>query len=429
MPPRRCGWQTCWLATLGGFLLSGLAAAEENWPGWRGPRGDGVSLEPNVPTTWNGTTGDNIAWKVAIPGRGHGSPIIWENRIFLVSCLEETGERVLIALDRATGKTIWQQVVLKAPLEHKHNENSFASCTPVTDGKSIYVSFLAPNFGSVKERTPGKMVVAAYDFSGERKWLTPAGDFASVHGFCTSPILFEKLVIVNGDHDGDSYLAALHCETGEIAWKVNREHKTRSYGTPLVREIEGRTQMVLAGSKRVTSYDPRTGKIHWFFEGPTQQFVASMVYNGRYFFLTCGFPERHVVCLRANGTGDVSETAVVWRSHRGAGYVPSPIIVGDYYLVVSDEGIGSCFQANEGKRLWQERMGKHYHSSLVTAGGLVYFTADDGITKVVRPGETLQVEAENPLGEYVYASPAIHQSQILMRGEKNLYCIGKRVGE
>lgn len=409
------------------FLLLIVTAPSlaENWPSWRGPRGDGTSEEAAAPTTWNGKSGENIAWKVATPGGGHSSPIVWQDRLFVTGCVVDTEERVLACYDKKTGDKLWQQVVIKSPLEKKHDLNSYSSGTPATDGKLVYVTFLSPEFSSTKERTPGEMVVAAYDFAGEQKWLVKPGRFASVHGFCSSPIVFEDLLIVNGDHDGDSYIVALNKETGAQVWKFTRVHKTRSYCTPIIREIDGRTQMILSGSKCVTSLDPRTGKEHWSMQGPTEQFVASLVYNGKLLFLTAGFPERHMLAIKPDGTGDVTETHIAWRTQKGASYVPSPIAVGDYFLVVSDDGIASCFAAETGERHWMERLGKHYSSSLVTAGGLVYFTADDGITKIVRPGEKLDVVAENALDEYVYASPAISDGKIYMRGEKHLYCIGK----
>lgn len=404
--------------------LAALGAEMENWPCWRGPRGDGTSLETGVPTKWDVATGDNVAWQVAT-SHGHSSPIVWGDRVFVSGCLEEKNTRDLACFDRKTGKKLWNAEVLSAPLEKKHDLNSFASSTPATDGELVYVTFLSPEFSSTKERTPGEMVVAAYDFSGQQKWLAKPGKFASVHGYCSSPVVFENLVIVNGDHDGDSYIVALDRATGEQVWKVARENKTRSYVTPIIREIDGRTQMMMSGSKAVTSYDPRTGKEHWHMRGPTEQFVASLVYNGKNVFLTAGFPEYHILCVRPDGSGDVTDSHIVWRTTKAASYVPSPIVVGNYFLVVSDGGVATCFLADTGDVMWRERLGSHYSGSLVAAEGLVYFTADDGITKVVRPGPKLDVVAESKLGQHIYSSPAISQGQIFLRGEKELFCIGK----
>jgi outer membrane protein assembly factor BamB len=389
-------------------------AAGENWPGWRGPRGDGTSQETGVATHWSGT--DNVAWKTPIPGKGHASPIVWGDRIFVVTCDEQAQERILLAYDRRTGSELWRRVVLQSPLEHKHQLNSFASSTPATDGKLVYVTFL--------DRTD--MVVAAYDFEGNERWLVRPGPFSSTHGYCSCPVLFEDKVIVNGDHDGDAYIVALDRATGATLWKTPRENKTRSYSVPLVRQIDGRTQMVLTGSKCVASYDPHTGERHWILDGPTEQFVASVVYNGQLFFLTAGFPEYHIMAIRPDGSGNVTDTHVAWRTTKGAGYVPSPIIAGDYFLVVSDGGIATCFQAADGEIAWKERLGTHFSSSPVLVEGLVYFTSDEGRTTIVRPGPKLDVVAQNELGEYSYASPAVSNGQLIIRGEQHLFCIGKQ---
>ena len=194
---------------------------------------------------------------------------MWEDRVFAVSAIPEAQERLLVCLDRRTGKQLWRQTVLTAPLERKHSLNSFASSTPATDGELVYVAFL-----------DGKeMFVATYDFDGRRRWATHPGPFASVHGFCSSPILYKDKVILNGDHDGDSYLIALSRADGRVLWKTQRENHTRSYCTPLLREIGGRQQMVLSGNICVASYDPDNGKRLWVIDGPTEQFVASPVYS------------------------------------------------------------------------------------------------------------------------------------------------------
>jgi outer membrane protein assembly factor BamB len=401
-----CAWS---IATA---LAFGQAAAGEDWPCWRGPRGDGTSLETGVPVRWSGT--DNVAWKVEVPGLGHASPIVWQDRIFLVTCLEETCDRQLLCLDRATGKTLWTQTVLHAALEDKHQLNSYASSTPATDGTAVYVSFL----------DGASMVVAAYDLSGTRKWLVRPGEFHSKHGFCSCPVLFDDKVIVNGDHDGDAYLVALHRATGKTLWKVDRENKTRSYCTPLVRQVDGQPHLILSGSKSVASYDPRDGSRYWIIDGPTEQFVASMVYNGELLFMTCGFPDHHMMGIRPDGHGNVTDTHVVWRTTENASYVPSPIAADNYFLVVSDAGIASCLEAKTGKRAWKQRIGRRYSASLVSAGGLVYFLSDDGLTTVVRPGPQFEKVAENELGEACFASPAISRGQIFQRAEKHLYCIG-----
>lgn len=389
-------------------------AVAEDWPGWRGPRGDGTSLEADVPTQWSPT--ENIAWKAPLPGSGHASPVVWQDRVFLVWAVEEKEERVLGCFDRRTGELRWQQTVLTAPLEDKHDLNSYASSTPATDGELVYVAFLDRE----------SMLVAAYDFEGKQQWLVRPGPFASKHGFCSCPVLFEDLVIVNGDHDGQSYVVALDRATGETRWKIDRTNHTRSYSTPLVREIDGRTQMILSGNKCVASYDPHDGHQHWIIDGPTEQFVATCVYGEGLILMTCGFPDYHILAIRPDGEGNVTDTHIAWRTSKGASYVPSPIFAGNYFLLTADGGVASCFQATTGDRVWMNRIGSHYSGSPVAAGGLVYFTDDEGITKVIRPGAELEVVAENMLGEPCYSSPAISYGNLFIRGEKHLYCIGPR---
>ena len=414
-------------------LIAAASASAENWPGWRGPRGDGSSLDKHVPTSWNGETGENIVWKVAIPGVGHASPVIWQDRVFLVSCLEESEERVLLSLDRKTGQELWRRTVFKAPLETKHTLNSRASGTPVTDGELVYVTFLridgrtivAPNVGNQRLMTPGEMVVAAYDFQGNQKWAATPGQFISAHGYSSCPVLYEDLLIVNGDHDGKGYIVALDKKSGEIRWKVLRKHGIRSYVTPIIRQVAGRTQMVMSGSQSVVSYDPRDGSKHWEIEGPTEQFVASMVFDGKLFFMACGFPDYYVQGIRPDGQGDVTDTHVAWEQRSAKCYVPSPVVLDGHLLVADDRGTANCFDAATGQELWKERLGKHFSASLIHANGLAYFIADDGMTKIVKPGPKLEVVAENPLGEDSYASPAVSDGQLFIRGDKHLYCISE----
>ena len=403
------------------FFTASIASAE-NWPNWRGPRGDGTSTEGNIPTHWSGT--ENIAWKVPIPGGGHSSPVVWDDRIFVTTCVDDTSQRLLICLDRETGKTLWSQTVVTAALEKKHHLNSFASSTPATDGKVVFVTFLE-NTSEDEKKNLGNMIVAAYTVDGKQLWLSKPGIFSSTHGFCSSPVLYEDLVIINGDHDGDSYLVALSRVDGQVKWKVPRAHKTRSYVTPLIRNYAGKTQLIISGSKSVCSYEPTTGKLIWNIDGPTEQFVASMVDNGRLLFMTCGFPDKHILAIRPDGEGNVTSTHIAWRTKENCSYVPSPIVVGDYFLIVADNGIASCYLADSGEMQWKERLGRRYSASLVSAGGLAYFLSDDGLCNVVKPGKKFTEVAKNELGEATYASPAISHGKIYMRGEKHLYAIGK----
>lgn len=403
----------------------------EDWPGWRGPRGDGTSLESSIPEKWDGTTGENIAWKCPIPGEGHGSPVVLGDRIYLVSCDPESQERLLVCIDQTTGRLSWKVVIINSGLEVKHHLNSFASSTPAVDKTGIYTAFLeidgtmapAKNVGTPRPLTPGQIVVAAYDHDGKRKWLVRPGQFSSVHGFCSNPILFEELVIVNGDHDGEGYIVALDRETGKTVWKQPRPHQTRSYVTPIIRDVAGKTQMVFSGSKCIVSLNPRNGETIWNIEGPTEQYVASMVYDGSRFFMAAGFPTYHVLAIRPDGLGDVTNTHVEWHAKNVACYVPSPVVIGNSLFVADDRGTANCFDTKTGTRRWQARMGTHYSASLIALQGKAWFVADDGITKLLEPGDNAQVVAENPLGETVYASPAVANGSLYLRGSTHLYRI------
>jgi outer membrane protein assembly factor BamB len=401
---------------LGVLTFSSHPVMGENWPMWRGPRLDGTSSDKFLPLYWSDTS--NVVWKVELPGTGHASPIVWEDRLFTVSALPQTESRVLVCLDRKSGRKLWQKTVLTAPMERKHSLNSHASSTPATDGELVYVAFL----------DRADMLVAAYDFEGRQRWLVRPGPFSSMHGFCSSPILHQDKVIVNGDHDGDSYLAALSRATGKTLWKIPRENKTRSYCVPLIRELGGRTQLILSGDKCVASYDPNTGTRHWIIDGPTEQFVASVVYNQKadLLFVTGGYPDHHSLAIKPDGRGNITDSdKIVWRTNRGVAYVPSPISEGDFFLVVSDSGVAHCFEAATGRLMWHERMGEH-HASLVSANRMVYFLNDNGIMNVVRPGPEFTRVAQSSIGEKTFASPALSQGQIFIRGEKHLFCLGNR---
>jgi len=397
-----------------GFAFSAMAA--ENWPEWRGPRGDGSSNDPAVPVEWS--VEEDIAWKTELPGTGHASPIIWDDRIYTVAAIEETGERLLLCLDRNDGAILWKKVALESPFEGIHRLNSRASSTPATDGERVFVSFLDQD----------EMYVAAHDMDGKKLWDARPGGFSSKHGYCSSPILWKDTVIVNGDHDGDGYIVALDQSTGEEVWKTMRPNNTRSYCTPIIRTIDGRDQLILSGTKCVASYDPNNGEQHWIIDGPTEQFVASLVYNPdeNLLFMTSGFPQKHMLAIRPDGSGNVTKTHIAWRETVGASYVPSPIAVGPYFLVVADNGVASCFVARTGERLWRERLPGGHSPSLITANGLAYFLSDEGIMTVIKPGKEFEIVAQNELGEKTSASPAVYDGQLFLRGERHLYRIGKK---
>jgi outer membrane protein assembly factor BamB len=402
---------------LGVVALAAVAQADpEEWSGWRGPRRDGTSLESGFPLRWSAT--ENVLWKVSIPGKGHSSPVVWGDRVFLTTCIEESGDRTLLCLDRNDGRVLWERVVVTTPKEHIHKLNSYASSTPVTDGKHVWVAFLdEPRF-----------VIFCYDVEGTLTWKKSPGEFHSMHGFCSSPLLYKDMVIFNGDQDALAYIVALDKETGAERWRADRPNRTRSYVPPVIFEAAGRPQMVLSGSKCVASYDPDSGKQIWIIDGPTEQFVASMVYTEGVFFITGGFPQWHVLGIQPDGQGNVTSSHILWRDKGEdiCSYVPSPVAWGPHFFIASDRGNVTCFEAKTGKRLWKEKLSRHISSSAVAAGGYLYFPDEDGITHVLKAGATFDLVAKNELGEPCYSSPALSRGRIYLRTSKSLFCIGEK---
>ena len=401
---------------LGLLRLTAVCACAENWPAWRGPRGDGTGRDTNPPVRWSPT--ENIAWKTPVPGFGHSSPIIWSNRLFLTSALTNSEERLLLNFDRDTGTLLWRQTVIQSPLEAKNKENSYASATPATDGEKIYATFLDRD----------EVLAAAYDFSGKQLWLVRPGRFKSQWGFCHVPVLFEDKVIVVCYSKGENFVVALRQADGHTLWKTPAENPSQSYSPPLIRKIAGRAQVIAPGNNAVTSHDPRTGTIIWKVDGPSSDSVVTPVFNEKAgLVLSCSsWPDRVLLAIDPDGQGNVTSNKVVWKTKSGAPYVPSPVAVGDWFFTSSyADKAAYCFDARTGTNLWKEPMGLH-HASPVTANGLVFFLNDDGVTHVVKAGPRYELVARNELGEKTYASPALSGGQIFLRGFTHLYCIGKR---
>lgn len=393
------------------------APAVEDWPQWRGPRGDGSSLETHLPMRWSAT--DNIAWKTHVPGIGHSSPIVVGDRIFLTTCLEAANERVLLCYSRSTGKLLWQRDVFTSPLEQKNQLNSYASATPCSDGKHVWVSFLEkPNIELV-----------CYDMEGHETWRKSPGTFSSIHGYCSSPILYKDMIILNCDQDAPAFIVAFDRQTGAERYRIDRPNRTRSYCTPTVFQVNGRSQLMLSGSKCVASYDADTGKQIWIIDGPTEQYVASLVMTDGVVFMTGGFPEHHIMGIDPTGSGNITHSHYVpWHNetdHRAVSYVPSPVARGKWFFLVSDGGLGTCWQAKTGKRLWKEQISNHQSASGIVADENVYFTADDGQTTVYKAAPTFELLSRNPLGEECRASPAVSHGQIFIRTLHTLWCIGR----
>ena len=395
------------------WIINIMSVAQaQNWPCWRGPNGDGTSIETNLPTRWDSIT--NVVWKIPVPGRGYSSPIIWKDKLFMTMALLETHEKVLLCYDCKNGKLLWEKTVLNTPFENKHDNNSYASGTPSTDGIHVYVSFL-----------DGKdVVVAAYDFSGKQVWMQRPGTFSSPHGYSCSPVLFENKVIINGDSQGDSFVAALSKTDGRIIWKVSHERPAHSFSTPIFRRMAGKMQMIFCGNKEIASYNPDDGSKYWFVSGPSEDFCSSPVYNEKngLVYVSSAWPQRILVAIKPNGQGDVTKSHVVWQSREGAYYVPSPVCTDEYLFTTMTTGRVHCIEASTGRILWSEDLGLQY-SSPVLANGLVYMPSDDGVITVIKPGTKFVYVAKNSIGEKMNASPAISNGKIYLRGYQHLFCI------
>ncbi|MCU0409200.1 MAG: PQQ-like beta-propeller repeat protein [Bacteroidales bacterium] len=399
------------------MILLGVASLtsvkSQNWPGWRGPNGDGTSAETSLPVKWDSVT--NVIWKTPVPGVGYSSPVVWKDRIFTCSALPATQEKVLLCFKSADGALLWQRTVLKGSFEGKHNDNSHASGTPATDGTMIFVSFL----------DGADVVVAAYDFSGKQLWLVRPGSFSSPHGYSCSPVIYKDKVIINGASMGASFVAALGKADGRTIWKVSHENPAHSFSTPIIRNIGGKTQMIYCANKEIASYNPEDGKKIWFVPGPSEDFCSTPVYSEKsgLVLVSSAWPNRILMAIRPDGQGDVSKTHVAWQTRKGAYYVPSPVITSDYLFSTMTTGDVHCIDIATGNTLWIERMGKQY-ASPVLAGGLVYMPNDEGVITVLQPGQSFSPVSRNHLGEKMFASPAISNGKIYLRGLKNLYCIG-----
>ncbi len=390
-------------------------AVAQNWPGWRGPNQDGTTAEKEVPVKWDSVT--NVMWKAKVPGIGYSSPVVWEDKLFTFTAIPETRERILLCYDSNTGNLLWQETVLTAPLEDKHKDNSYASGTPATDGKFVYISYL-----------DGKdAVVAAYDFSGKKIWVQRPGKFYSGWGYSCSPRIYNDKIIINGNSPGDEpFFAALSKTDGKILWKVNHTKPANNFSTPIIKEIEGKTQLIFCGNQEISSYNPEDGSINWIVDGPASDFCSSPVYNERnnLVIVSSAWPRRVLLAIKPDGKGNVTDSHVAWRSSEGGVYVPSPITTGDYLFTTMTNGKVHCIDVATGKILWIEEHGPQYASPVI-ANGLIYMPNDEGMISVIQPGPEFNRIAQNTIGEKMFASPAISNGKIFLRGDKHIFCIAE----
>ena len=390
-------------------------AAASDWPWWGGPRGDGKSTDQgSLPTSW--TTTENVLWKAPVVGRGHSSPSIVGERIFMTTADEQAEKQLILCYDRQSGGPLWSTVAHEGGFMEKHDKNSEASATPACAGERVYAAFI--NGGDLK--------VTATDLDGNIVWQESAGVFDSEWGYGSSILLHESLVIVLGDSLSKSFIAALDRETGELVWSTPRKStgKHGSWATPVVGRLAGKDQLLVTGTWQVTSYNPTTGELIWFCEGPAECTACTVAISDELVFASGGYPEKEILAIRADGSGDVTDSHVVWRTKKDVTYVPSPVYHDGHLYTVNDGGVATCIDAASGKQLWQKRLGGAFSASPVLAGGHFYATNESGRTFVFKAGPKFEAVAENDLGDGGFASPVICGGRIFIRTDDFLYCIG-----
>jgi outer membrane protein assembly factor BamB len=430
------------IVTFVAIAIGDARGQRSNWPQWRGPAGAGISTETGLPGEWSETK--NIRWKTHISGRGHSSPIVWNQRIFLTSSIEgpivpgaeavrhiRRGEEYrhpdsegadhsyqlkLFCLDVETGKILWDKTVYEGTVyDNRHKKNTYASTTPATDGKYIYLSFEAEG-------------LYCYDFDGKRIWKTSLGKIAKGGmGPGTSPVLYENLVILQCDQEygESSFIAAVDKRTGKEVWRVARAHR-RSWSTPLLVKTATRMELVASGAESVIAYDPASGKELWRAPGVVSNPIPSPVSADDLVFVSAGSETKRALAIRIGGAGNLTNTSsIVWSYDKGTAYVPSPILYGEHLYLLTDAGAITCLEAKTGKVIYQARLpiAARFTASPVAFDGKILIVSEDGDGFIMRVGTTPEVLNVNSLGEPVFASPAIANGRLLIRGSNNLYCI------
>jgi outer membrane protein assembly factor BamB len=422
----------CWTIT-----VHASVSDPKNWAQWRGPDMTGVSRSAKPPIEWSETK--NIKWKVEVPGRGSSSPVVWNDRVFLLTAIPVgvSGEAQhqprgglpkrgvhqykVLAIDRQTGKTVWEQVAREEePHEASHQDNgTWASSSAITDGTHIFAYFESRG-------------LYAYDMTGKLIWRTDFGDkkMRNQFGEGSTPVLYGNTLVVVWDHlDQPSYVIALDKTTGKELWRVDHPEMD-TWATPLVVEHNGRPQVIVNAMNRVRSFDLQTGKVVWEGPGTTMNVIPSPVFGNGMVFIMSGFRGNNLKAIKlADATGDISATgAIAWQLDRDTPYVPSPLLYDNIlYFLKTNNGLLSAFDAGSGKPHYQvQRIAKapgEVFSSPVGADGRVYITSRDGVTTVIKHGPAYEVIAENTLDDGFDASMALVDNEIFLRGYKYLYAI------
>jgi len=401
-----------------------MPAWADNWPAWRGPRGDGVSEEQKLPLTWSRT--ENIRWKVPLPGPGNSTPIVWGERVFITQALEGGSRRAVIAFHRADGKKLWQQEVPCQVKETSNRHNPPCSASPVTDGSAVYVYFASAG-------------VVAYDLDGTKLWRRDLGPVLHKWGNGSSPVLYKDLLIVFHGPGEPTFLTALDKRTGKIVWKKEETAINSgvfgSWSTPVIVKTPERHELVMplpgdriGGEGLFKAYDPATGDELWRCQGLGNEIYAMPVVSSAG-DLVVGISGHNgpLLAVRHGGKGDVTASHRLWRQ---AGKNPQRIgsgILHDGRLYLADApGLVECLDAKSGRELWKERLDGNLWGSMLLAGGTLYVTNLEGTTFVLSASPKYELQATNALGEPTYAALAASNGELFLRTYEHLYCIGGR---
>lgn len=400
------------LAGVMGTLLP--ASAAEPWAQWRGPRGDGHVTDQSPPVKFSA---GQVLWKTNLPGQGQSSPVVWDDQIYLTAALDAGQQRVVLAVNRQTGKIAWQQVAWTGDPEPSHHMNGWASSTCVTDGERVYAFF-----GKGGD-------LFCYAKTGEKLWNKPLGDFVGPWGTAACPILYENLVIQNCDAEANASLTAFDKLTGNVVWSTRREDH-RGWSTPLLVRDQGEPQLVLNGHTGVRSYDPLSGKELWFCSSAVGRGEPTVTPDADGRLIVVNGLRGAVYAVAAKGSGDVSQSQRLWQFPRKTDRdLPSPAVVGNRLLIMSMKGILTCCDTATGQIVWEERVGGNYSASPVVLGNVALFVSEAGEVVVIDPVAKEHIVARNSVGasdtEIFRSSLAADNDQWLLRSDKVLYCVGE----
>lgn len=395
-------------------------SAKTDWPWWRGPSRNGVAASDAAPPTkWSNT--ENVTWKVPVPGRGHSSPIVVGDKIFLETADEAKKVQSVVAFDRKTGKQLWKTDLSTGGFPAKnHPKNTEASPTLASDGERLYAAFFHHE----------KLEATALDLMGKKVWQKTVGPFnpkTFEYGYAPSPTLYRETVIFSAEYDGDSAITALDRKTGNQVWRTKRQSMI-TFSTPIVAHVAGKDQLLISGAMQVASYDPANGNELWKTPGTTAATCGTMVWDGDIVFASGGYPKPETIAVKADGSAKV-----LWTNNQKC-YEQSMLAVDGYVYGLTDNGIQFCWRGSDGREMWKERLKGPVSSSPVLAGGHIYQANELGTWWVFKPNpDKFDLVAENQLEGEAFPSPAVVGNQLFLRTAKGggrgrqemLYCIGK----